>query len=275
MTTRARGDIARRQPRARRGSALVAALATIAVLASVTAITSRRARERADVTRNAEALVVARAMAESGVLAARAAIEGALANAGADAGNDAGNDRGARRRVLDAVFAPDGGGPFVDDTLGVGRFAVAADNVQARLDLNRTDDEALARLFSRVMAADDAQRIAARLAGHVRGTAAGDGRQRPFASLDEVEALLGPADAARLQAAAAWITVDGDGQVDRVGAPAAVREVATGGLIDLPTRLLLVSRGARIGHPLIREIQAVYAIEGDELRLVAWRERTR
>lgn len=271
MTTRARGDIARRQPRARRGSALVAALATIAVLASVTAITSRRARERADVTRNAEALVVARAMAESGVLAARTAIEGALANVG----EDAGDDTGARRRVLDAVFAPDDGGPFVDDTLGVGRFAVAADNVQARLDLNRADDEALATLFSRVMAADDAQRIAARLAAHVRGTAAGDGRQRPFASLDEVEALLGPADAARLQAAAAWITVDGDGQVDRVGAPAAVREVATGGLIDVPTRLLLVSRGARIGHPLIREIQAVYAIEGDELRLVAWRERTR
>jgi general secretion pathway protein K len=40
-----------------------------------------------------------------------------------------------------------------------------------------------------------------------------------------------------------------------------------------PSRLLLVSRGWMAGHPLTHEIQAAYAVVGQQLRLQSWRER--
>jgi general secretion pathway protein K len=45
--------------------------------------------------------------------------------------------------------------------------------------------------------------------------------------------------------------------------------------IPIPSRLLIVSRGWMHGHPLTREIQAVYQVEGNRLRLQAWQERDR
>jgi general secretion pathway protein K len=45
------------------------------------------------------------------------------------------------------------------------------------------------------------------------------------------------------------------------------------GLTIAPSRLLLVSRGWMSGHPLTHEIQAAYAVVGQQLRLQSWRER--
>ena len=45
--------------------------------------------------------------------------------------------------------------------------------------------------------------------------------------------------------------------------------------VMMPSRLLVVSRGWQVGHPLTHEIQAVYAIVGTTLRLVSWREGDR
>lgn len=255
----------------RRGSALLATLATIALLASVTAITSSRARERAGVTRNAEALLVSRAMAESGVLAARTAIEAALQAAGDAAVN--------RRAVFDAATTHRPAQPWLEDTLGTGAFAVVIDNISARFDINAADDEGLTRLLQTIVPADEAARIAARIGARVRGDLSADGVRQPFATLDEVDAFVaqafGAATAQRLGTIATMLTVDGDGHIDRLAASAAVRAAASGSLVDEPTRVLIVSRGARIGHPAAREIQAVYAIEANELRLVTWRERDR
>lgn len=257
--------------RGRRGSALVATLATIALLASVTAITSSRARERAGVARNAEALLVARAMAESGVLAARTSIEAALRAAG-DSATD-------RRAVFDAATTHRPAQPWLEDTLGTGTFAVVVDNISARFDLNAADDEGLTRLLRSVAPADDAARIATRIGAHIRGELAADGIRRPFATLDDVDAFvtqsLGATAARALGTLAALLTVDGDGRIDRLAASPLVRAAASGSLVDAPTRLLIISRGARIGHPAEREMHAVYAIEGAELRLVTWRERDR
>jgi hypothetical protein len=43
----------------------------------------------------------------------------------------------------------------------------------------------------------------------------------------------------------------------------------------MPSRLLVVSRGWLDGSSLTHEIQAVYAVQGNDLALVRWRERTR
>lgn len=284
----------RRLPRARRGVALLTALMTIAVLVSLTAVVGRAARNSASLTANSRATMVARAMAESAVLAARVAIETRL---GAPQPGAAPADTSALDSVYDALFDPTIRTPFVADSVGDGAFAAALVNVSARLDVNSAGVEGLTSLFRTVAPREEAARIAARLDAYVRGTdtparvrdslvrrdslfaallgqSATPRAMRPFDSLDEVEALVG-ADAPWLGAVAEALTVDGDGRIDRRRASPAVRAAATGSLVDRPTRVLIVARGWQRGSAVTQEIQAVYAIQDRELRLVRWREQSR
>ncbi|WP_353265723.1 hypothetical protein [Gemmatimonas sp.] len=289
----------RRIPRARRGVALLTALMTIAVLVSLTAVVGRAARNSANLTANTRATLVARAMAESAVLAARVAIETRLGAPlpGAPQPGAAPADTSALDTVYDALFDPALRTPFVTDSVGDGAFAATLVNVSARLDVNNAGVEGLTTLFRTVAPRDEAARIAARLDAYVRGTdtpaAARDSlvrrdslfaallgqsatprAMRPFDSLDEVEALVG-ADAPWIGAVAEALTVDGDGRIDRRRASPAVRAAASGSLVDRPTRVLIVARGWQRGSAVTQEIQAVYAIQDRELRLVRWREQSR
>jgi type II secretory pathway component PulK len=279
--------------RARRGTALLATLFTVAVLATLTASVGARARSSATLAVNRRAQAVATAMAESGVLAARLAVESRLRAAGDDSSR------------LDALYDAIQREPaWVSDTLEDGVFATALVNVTARLDVNRAGADELTRLFRSVAPAAEASRAADRIASRVTGSAADtpamadDGQRRqytrdslaavllgrdltpavahPFESLDEMALVAGDGDSSRvrwLADVASDLTVDGDGRVDRRHASARVLRSATGSMVDRPTRLLVIARGWMRGHPLTREIQAVYAIEGAELRLVRWRER--
>jgi general secretion pathway protein K len=281
--------------RGRRGAALLVALATIAVLASVTAIASSQARQAASVVDNRRSQATARAMAESGILAARARIEARL--------RDAGVDSARMDRAFDVLTTANG--PVVQDTVGDGVFAAAVVDVSARLDVNTAGADGLATLLATVAPPVEARRVAAAIDAHVRGddneTAEAMGpssearRQRlqrdsmgaallgrapttramqPFTSLDELLTVPGMT-AAWLDALAADLTVDGDGRVNRRGASRRVLAAASGTLVDRPSRLLLISRGWRRDHVLTREIQAVYDVTGTELRLVRWREQDR
>lgn len=244
--------------RRRRGTALVAALFTIALLTTVTATVSVQARSSAGFAANQRALVVARLMAESGILAAQARLSAelreGLARGEADsAGLDA---------VWDAVARREAGrdpGAWVADTLDDGAFEAAVVNVSARLDVNAADGTSLDALFRQVAPPGAAARVTA---------------QRPFLSLDALQETLGR-DATWLSPLADQLTVDGDGRIDRRHASPAVLAAATGALVDRPTRVLLVARGWQVGHPLSREIQAVYEVAGPTLTLVRWRERDR
>jgi hypothetical protein len=71
------------------------------------------------------------------------------------------------------------------------------------------------------------------------------------------------------------LTVDGDGSINRRAAPPEVLAAATGSLVDSPTRLLLIARGWHLGNQLTRQIEAVYDVAPDGLRLVRWREHDR
>ena len=75
--------------------------------------------------------------------------------------------------------------------------------------------------------------------------------------------------------AAPYLTVDGDGTLNRRRASDTVLVAAGGELRDEPTRLLLVSRGWMAGNALTHEVQAVYDVTMDRLALVHWRERSR
>jgi len=258
--------------RPRRGVALVTALVLIVLLSAATAVAARGARHAGRLAGNAEATMVARNMAESAVLAARLRLEALL---------QATPDSASRREVLAALEEATGTdllppSPFVADTLDDGVFAAAVVNLDTRLDINEDDPAALVSLFREVADASNAERIAQRMASRVRslpdeGAARADLLRRraqdslasallgrgaptralnPYESLDELEAELGD-EAPWLARVADRLTVDGDGQ------------------------LLIVARGWKQGHNLTREVQAVYAIEGSELRLLRWRERDR
>jgi general secretion pathway protein K len=273
--------------RERRGVALIVVLWAVALMATVTAIATQAARESASVAANVRAQSTARSMAESGVVAATALIDDSLRVHVAD--------RAARDAYLGRL-APNRGGtlPLLQDTLDDGVFAVTVWDINAQLDINNAGVDGLARLFGTVTTPAIAQAMAERIDGIVRGHegAADDptlrardslaaallGRdfsprqRRPFQSLDALRDVSG-LDQSVLNRLAPLLTVDGDGNINRRSAPREVLASASGSLVDAPTRLLVIARGWYRGHPLAREIEAVYDIASDGLRLVRWRER--
>ena len=286
--------------KARRGVALVVVLWTIALLATAAALAGSAARTSASVTSNARAQSVSRAMAESGVVAATTLIDDSLL---------AYAPHSTERATFLLRLEPTSASalPLVQDTLDDGVLAVTVVDVSARLDVNNAGAEGLARLFATVTTPDVARSMGERIDAIVRGDIGADGRsagaqtaearnaterlrardslnatllgrapgpqlRRPFESLDALRDVAG-LDQSVLSRVAEFLTVDGDGHVNRRAAPREVLRAASGSLVDEPTRLLVIARGWQRGHVLTRQIEAVYDITDDGLRLVRWRER--
>lgn len=247
-----------RQPQPRRGVALVLVLWLLVILGALGATVVASTRDSSRLTANARARVVARYAAESGIEATLAAIDDSLAVL---------TDSVARRAFLNAL-EPSTRADSV--ALGDARFAVAIVDASARLDVNAAPADRLSRLFARL--ADPSRGEA--LARAIRAWIERDGRTvRPVRALEELRTIPG-ADEELLQLAAPFLTVDGDGTINRAAASAEVMDAAFGDLRDAPSRLVVISRGWLHGHPMTHEIQGVYAIAADRLVLVHWRERT-
>jgi len=281
--------------RERRGVTLVVVLWMVAVLATVTAVASSGARSSAQLAMNRRALATARAMAESGVAAATAFVNDSLAVFAADTVR-----RDAFLARLEPSFA--NSAATVEDSIGEGVFAATFVDVSARLDVNAAGVDGMTTLLRSVMADGEARALASRIDSRVRGTdVPSDARderadaiqaskdsltatllgrvprlrlRHPFESLDELLLVRG-VDENTFAQIAPLLTVDGDGTVNQRAAAPLVLAAATGTLVDRPTRLLCIARGWQRGHPLTREIQAVYDIAPDGLRLVRWRESGR
>jgi type II secretory pathway component PulK len=152
-------------------------------------------------------------------------------------------------------------------------------DASARLDVNATTESGLATFFASFTDLAQATTIARAIRSRIDPVSAAVTTQpsrftRPFRSLDELRTLDGvPSDV--LERAAPYLTVDGDGRINRQRASDTVLVAATGEHVDEPSRLVVVGRGWLDGHPLTHEIQSVYAISGVELVLVHWRERDR
>ncbi len=251
----------------RRGVALVMVLWILVILGSVGATVARGARTSTALASNARARSVARYAAESGVVHALASIELALVS----------RDSGERNAYLNTLESE----PRDSVSLGDARFQWAVVDPSARLDVNAAPIANLTALLSRVgdpgRAAETARAIRRWIE---RGPVTlGDNNPTaarfvtPVRSLDGLREIPG-VDVELLERAAPWLTVDGDGTVNRTTAPAAVLDAAFGETTSAPNRLLLVARGWLSGHALTHEIQAVYAISNGTLVLVSWRERT-
>jgi general secretion pathway protein K len=262
----------------RRGVALVLVLWLVVVLGVIGASVAQGTRTSSSIASNVRARVVARAASESGIEALVAAIEDTLA---------AMPESGARRDWLNALEAAVGASAPV--ALGDGRFALAVADVSARLDVNAATEASLRAFFSRftdlAAAADIGRAIRAWIERTDPALRTGDDRLqpdesgalravRPIRSLEELRANRLVPDRV-LERAAPYLTVDGDGTINRRTASDTVLAAAAGELRDEPSRLLLISRGWLDGHPLTHEIQAVYAVSGTRLVFSHWRERDR
>jgi general secretion pathway protein K len=245
--------------RNRRGVALMIVLWLLVLLAGIAAALTAESRRAGDTVAAVRADLVARYAAESGIAVTIDAIERALRESNGSAT--------ARQRVLNGVALRDA--PVT--TLGTQRFQVAVVDVSARLDVNAASGEALARLFSAVGASAAAAPSAAAIKAYIRG----DGQtSRILTALDDIRGIPG-VDSLALAAALPYLTVDGDGRINRISAPPIVRASAAGELQDEPSRLLLIARGWQDGHPLTHEVQAVIAVQGDLLAVVRTRETLR
>ena len=246
-------------PSSRRGVALILVLWMIVVLGGVAAAVTAGSRTTSDVTANLRARVIARYAAESGVVAASAALQ---------KGMEAAGENLTKRHALlnDAAHAL---GTSANFEMGDAIVSVVMVDVSARIDVNTAPEEALTALFARAGHGRNAADAARAIRRHIDSI---PGQANLFQSLDDVAATRGVGDQV-IAAASQWLTVDGDGQVNRITASPIVLGVARGSVTDEPSRVLLIARGWQRGHPLTHEVQAVYAIQGNQLAFVRWRER--
>ncbi len=243
----------------RRGVALILVLWIIVILGGVAAAVTAGSRTTGDVTANARARTIARYAAESGVMAAVAALQQRMEVAGDDAVK--------RKAVLNSTDRA------LDDVanfeLGDASVQVIMLDVSARIDVNAAPEEALSALFARAGHAAEAAAAARAIRRHIDAI---PGQATLFNSLDDVAAMP-EVGRKMITDASQWLTVDGDGQINQNTAPPVVLGVARGSLIDEPSRVMFIARGWQRGHPLTHEVQAVYAVQGNQLAFVRWRER--
>lgn len=267
----------------------------VVLLATVTIAASTAARSSGALVTARRAEATSQSMSESGIAAAVTSINDSLRALVADSV--------ARDAYLNALDAGVNNGTSAigrarSDTIVDGAFAVALVDVSARLDVNNASEESLAKFLAPYTNSTDAMLLARRIADRVRGanipndsariaqlsrdsvvrsllgkTDAVVAARHPFETLDELLQISG-LDDKLLARIVPLLTVDGDATVNKHSAPQAVLAVASGTQTEAPTRLLIVSRGWQLGSPLTHEIQAVYDVSANGLRLVRWRERT-
>ncbi|MCI0433738.1 MAG: type II secretion system protein GspK [Gemmatimonadetes bacterium] len=259
---------------ARPGAALMVVLWLIVVLGTISSGVLLSTRSATAAAANYRARVVGRFAAESGVTVAVATLQDSLRGL---------SETMARRDYLNNLDRALGA--WAEAELGDARFAIALVDVSARVDVNAAAPAQLVALFSFFTDALEAERAAAAIRAYIDAgespLAEGSGVQDPtiglttarrLRSLDELLAIPGvPVNL--VERASPFLTVDGDGTINRVTASDTVRAAAGGELRDEPSRILVVSRGWLHGQPATFEIQAVYAVSGSELVLVRWRER--
>jgi len=277
--------------RERRGVALVFVLWMLVLLGLAVGELVARARTESRIVATLRSRAVAQYAAESGILVTATGLKTLFGSAPGPV------ELAARASHLDTL-----GRAPVSLTSASARFAVAVVDLNARLDLARTDTVTLRALFHQFVPAERAGQIVAAL------------RQEPVTRFSELARVPGADDALAL-AVAPYVTVGSDGLVNVNSAPEAVLAAlpgvgaakahalvvrrdhgdlftstdpfrptpgsqadvpVEGSLLTIaPSRLMIVSRGWQLGSPLTHEIQAVYVVLAGRLTLQSWEERDR
>lgn len=231
----------------RRGFALMLVLWIVVILAAICTGVATATRRTTNYTIAYRARLVARYGAESGITATVAIVQDSLAML---------TDGVARRDYL--------------NELGVHRFTlndaevdVAIIDIGSRLDLRMAAKSSLAKLFTYFTTQFDAEQYATAVHDYMHTHTVTD--------LDDLRAIRGIAPAL-MDRALPYLTLDGDGTINRATVSDTVLSAAGGELRDEPSRLLIVSRAIKSGESSFQEIQAVYAVVANDLVLMRWRE---
>jgi general secretion pathway protein K len=249
----------RRSARRRRGVALLLVLGLIVMVGAATAALATTARAATDEALGIRARATARSMAESGITAGAVALQAMM---------QSGDSMALNAIALDGTD----GRALASDTLDDGAFVVAAQDPASQLDLNRAEFEAIATLFGRVLPPTDARRVTEVIEQRRQPVPGLRVQRAALRDVSELRALPGMT-ATAFARLAPFVTVDGDGSVNRVTASPPVQAVASGSLTGTPTRMVLIARGWHVGHPLTHEITAVFDVTTPEPRVIHWRER--
>lgn len=231
------------------------------------------------VASNLRARLVGRYASESGVVLAAAQMRDSLAQI---------TDPEKRSRYLNSLQPGSRNSPehgFEDE-----RFSVVYVDVNSRLDINNSSEPQLTRLFSYFIGGAEAALAAKAVRNFIDAPRSTREFPRPglpdrqdlsyprmpsanpLRTLEDLRRIPGFSEVLAL-AAVPYLTVDGDGRINRSAASDTVMAAAAGSVVSEPSRILIVSRGWLKGQPLTHEIQAVYAIEGNSVKLVRWQER--
>ena len=259
--------------KSRSGVALLVTLFLIVMMGALAVEVTRASTSASDTSDNVRSRAIARYAAESGVVLAAARIEDRLATL---------QDSALIKAFLNRL--EQGSAGTDQTTLGEAQFRVSIVDVNARLDVNAATVDQLTTLFSSVADLDASRRSAVAIRSRIdngsdfdrivaeRATVPRPSFAAPLRSLSELRDIPGVSQEVAA-AAAPFLTVDGDGRINRVTASDRVKAAAGGDLRDMPSRLLVISRGWKKGTALTFEIQAVFALEYGKLVLVSWRER--
>jgi type II secretory pathway component PulK len=272
----------------RKGVALIFVLWLLVLIGLAAADVVTRARTESAMVTDMRARALGQYAAESGILLMTSTIESLLDSATTP----------AQRATVFHALEIESTVPH-EQVLGAAHFAVALIDLNARLDVNRTDPKTLSALF-RQFTGGSAEDIVAAL------------KQEPVSRFPELARVPGIDDDLAV-AVAPYVTVWGDGLIDINAAPEQVlASIATVGqagaqsiiarraqgvltsadgfrgspaggpvaidaplLTIAPSRIMLVSRGWQPGTPLTHEIQAVYLVISNRLVLQSWEERDR
>lgn len=230
----------------RRGVALMLVLWLIVVLGAVATAIAAASHAGSTLALNLRARATARYGAESGIVAATARLERLLADA-------ASPDAMARTfQDVDRHFTD-----MREVPLGDARFGVAVVDLNARIDLNRSDARTLHDLFAQFTDDARAERAVAVLedwkdaddftrpggaeaVDYARAGSPYVPRNAPLDRLDDLANMLGIGDSLAA-AGAPYLTVDGDGMVNVNSAPEPVL-AALGGMGAAGARALIARR---------------------------------
>jgi general secretion pathway protein K len=238
--------------RERRGVALVLVLWLIVVLGAVAVSVISVSRSETNIVASIRIRTVARYAAESGVAAVRAQYEQMLREADAPEGEIGIFPRLSERLARSGVQA-----------LGSARYQVVIADLNARVDLNRSDRAVLLGLFQQFVGDGEAEELVEALrdwkdeddvASPLGGEAAEylqDGSpftppNRPLLRLDELTRIRGFTDSIAAELAP-YVTVYGDGYVNANSAPFPV--LAAVPALGVTGAELLIQRRER-GEPL-------------------------
>lgn len=237
------------------------------------------AKNTTGVASNLRARLVGRYASESGVVLAVAQMRDSLASI---------TDAVKRSAYLNSLQPH--ASKRAENGFGDERFSVAYVDVNSRVDVNNASQSQLVRLFSYFTDGAEAASAAKAIRDYVdaprgdreyprRGLPARSDlayprmpAANPLRALDDLRRIPGVPEKLVLDVVP-YLTVDGDGRINRTAASDTVMAAAAGSIVNEPSRILVISRGWLRGQPLTHEIQAVYAIEGTTVSLVRWQER--